>query len=414
MAGKKPVTASMLGATILGGAVCLSSPAAADLWTEPQPLRREALMEGRDYTYGSESFLHRFSYRHLSERPFSDEDGVRGTAGSVSGDELFVDIHGQKTLHFDDNRHYVFLRMQRFEDFDGRYDRQIVGVGRRFGESWRLALAGDVRSDKAESDIQLEARWRPDDNRMLRMTYIAPEYFYNSKGDGSGEYKRRAHTLFVHYRHHSPAGWRGEVAVNYSPEARFQDDRQGVLASGDQLRLMVRGSVPVGQFRVGARLELERTDRDFEWQQVPAAGADDFRRRMHGATLYLAMPGQRWSPEVGVRHFRLREDGWFGTELATVGQVRRNEPMAYASVTLDTGERHQWQPTVYVSNVEARRRFDQRPRDNRDREQWLGKLSLPWRYTVDQQSGAQLTVNLSMHLHEFAFGGGNVQLHWPF
>lgn len=391
----------------------ISIPAQGDIWTEPSPWRREALIEGRDFTYGNEAFLQRFSYRHLGQKPLAGEDGVRGTAGSVSSDELFVDIALQKHLYFDDDRHNIFVRMQRFEDFDGRFDQQIVGIGRRIGSSWHLALAGDVTADKAEANIQLEARWQPGSDQLLRLAYIRPDHFFNDKGN-KGNYLRNPQTVFLHYRHQPTQGWHHEVAVNYSPEARLDDNRNQLLASGDQLRAMVAASVPVGEARVGARYKMEKTDRDFVWQQSPAPGADSFQRRMYAATLFAKLPQQRFTPEIGVRHFRFEESGWFGTETGSTGKIRRSEPLLYTTATVHLSERQQWQPTIYVSRINHLRQLDQQPASNRDEEEWVGKLALPWRYTVDQGSGAVLTINPTVRLHRAAFGGGNIQLHWPF
>ena len=90
----------------------------------------------------------------------------------------------------------------------------------------------------------------------------------------------------------------------------------------------------------------------------------------------------------------------------------RKEPMGFAGMHLDTGERSTLAPTVYIS----RARVDQDAVGDwaaRDEDAWIGKLSLPWHLTVDAATGAVVTVSPSFRLHRFAFGGGNVQFHWP-
>ncbi len=398
--------------TALALLLTVSLPVQADLWSEPSPWRGEALLEGRDFEYNTEAFLHRLSYRHLEGRPLGGEDGARGTAGSVRGDELFVDIAFQKHLYFDDDRHFVFVRLQRFEDFDGRFDRQLVGFGRRLGSNWRLALAGDVQGDKSEIDLQVEATWQPDDHQILRLVYMRPEHFYNDKGS-DGRYRRKPQSLFAHYRHDSPAGVRAEVALNYSLRATLDSESLGVEASGRQWRLMAQGSLPAGEARLGARLEMEHSDRDFDWLSAPGPGSDSFQRRMTAVEASIMFPQRRWSPQLGARYLRFEEDGWFGTAQHTTGEIDRREPLAFGSLTFDTGERHHLSPTVYVSRVDNYRRHDRNPARNKDEQEWVGKLALPWRYTVDQRSGAVLTINPTVHLHRGAFGGGNMQLHWP-
>jgi len=142
--------------------------------------------------------------------------------------------------------------MQRFEDFDGRFDRQIVGIERRLGTDWRVALAGDIQGSKAESDVQIEASW-----------------------------------------------------------------------------------------------------------------------------------------------------------------AHRDEHLGCAGMHLRTGARHHWEPTLYFGHVDADRQFEQLTGEGRQESEWVGKLALPWRYVVDEEANALLTVNLTIRLHDARFGGGNIQLHWP-
>jgi hypothetical protein len=401
--------------------LCLAGagPTAADVWTEPNPFRREALIEGRDFTYNREAFLQRLSYRHRSRLPTTDRDGVRGTGGSVTGDQLYLDIHAQKTLRFDDGRHGVVLRMQRFEDFDGRFDRQIVGFQRRLGSHWRVALAGDVQGSKGESDVQLEAGWQHDGERLLRLVYVRPELFLNDKGDSSVSFRKEPQTLFLHYRQAAGEGGFAEIAVNHSPEAVVVDQSAGLEAAGGSTRAMAQLRwpttlpLPGRDAALGLRMELEDANRKFDWDAPPAAGADEFRRRMRSVDLALELSGLRWAPTIGYHGFRLEEDGWFGTARATTGEVRRTEHLGYAGLRLQTGARHRWEPTLLFGHVDASRRFDQLLGENRDESEWVGKLAVPWRYLVDEEANAVLSVNLTLRLHEARFGGGNIQLHWP-
>lgn len=393
--------------------LCTGS-AIGDTWNEPHPWRREALIEGRDFNYNTDSFLNRFSYRHLSISPRAGEDGLRGTAGSVTGDELFVDMAFQKTLGFDDQRHAIFLRVQRTEDFDGEFDRQLVGIARRLGQHWQIALAGDIKGSKAETDIQFEGRWQPDEHRLLRLAWILPEYFYNDKSDNEGEYSKRPQTWFVHYREERSSGGKLELALNYSPEAGFDDREQGVDARGDQARLMGTITIPFQQWRASMRLEAEWTDREFTYSVIPSPPEDSFKRRMHSVTVSVHADHWRYNPEFGIRHFRLKEDGWFGADRNITGAVRRDETLLFASARYQTGERHYWQPAIYFGPAQLSRRAIEDPGFNREEDKWIGKLALPWRYVMSTESNAVLTINPTLDLHSGAFGGGNIQLHWPF
>jgi len=397
-------------------------------WIDIHPMRTESFTEGRTVTYNSERFLHRFSYRNLSHHPRPGEDGLWGTGGSITGDQLYIEINGQYTHHLDNGRYAVVLRSQRSEDFDGRFDRNMVGVSRQFGDNWDGLFIADITADKGLVDFQLEATWRPQEGQFLRIAAAQPDRLYNNKGDHNrgdavgNKFARTPTTLFVNYRHPVAGGGHLETALNYTPTAEYLDRRQGYTVEADQLRLMSEFRVPlVSQWYGGARLELERSARDFS--ELPTRYIDeqigtmvpgnDFRRDSQHIMLTLDAPDRLWSPHGGLRYFELDEKGWFGTGLATDGSNFRREIGGYAGFTLRTGENHWLAPTLFVQNVELDRRFVQRADDDRQRDEFVGKIILPWRWIVNRENGAVLSLNPTFRVHRFAFGGGNVQLHWP-
>lgn len=67
-----------------------------------------------------------------------------------------------------------------------------------------------------------------------------------------------------------------------------------------------------------------------------------------------------------------------------------------------------------IGDIDVDRVLWQRPADNHRDDDVLARLTLPWRYVVHQQSGATLTLNPTLNLDSLKFGGGNIQLHWPF
>ncbi|WOD26817.1 hypothetical protein RYH70_12390 [Alloalcanivorax xenomutans] len=75
-------------------------------------------------------------------------------------------------------------------------------------------------------------------------------------------------------------------------------------------------------------------------------------------------------------------------------------------------ERHRLLPALYVSRagVEQDAIGDWSERDDDD---WIGKLSVPWQIVLSREQDAVLTIAPSVRLHRAAFGGGNIQLHWP-
>jgi hypothetical protein len=140
--------------------------------------------------------------------------------------------------------------------------------------------------------------------------------------------------------------------------------------------------------------------------------AQDFASDFAEATISRHFNTLQSRPWLGVRYLWLHERGWFGRSVNGNGRVMRKEPMAFAGMTMTTGEHSVLSPTVYMSRSRVQQ-TEVGDWSTRDEDAWIGKLSLPWQLTVDAKSGAVLTLSPSFRLHRFAFGGGNVQLHWP-
>ncbi len=398
------------------GTLAGSTPALADsAWTDVHPMRREAFTEGRLFTYNAESFLHRFSYRNLSSSPGPGDDGLWGSGGSITGDQLYLEINGQYTLRPDNERYGIIARMQRREDFDGRFDRQMVGFSRRFGSNWEGAFISDITGDKGLVDFQLEANWRPSDDRFLRLAVVQTDRLYNNKSDSGNKFSTTPTTYFAHLR--QPLAGQGyfETAVNFTPTAEYTDRDAGFTTDADQLRWMSDIRVPLtSQWYGGARIEYERSQRQFSVAAVDGAvPGSDFSRDMHHVMVSLSSPSHQWSPHFGIRHFELDESGWFGSGLATDGSSYRRESGVFAGVTYRTGDTHWLEPTLFLQHVDFQREFLQRPLDDRERNELVGKVILPWRVIINREAGAVLSLNPTFRVHRFAFGGGNIQLHWP-
>ena len=134
---------------------------------------------------------------------------------------------------------------------------------------------------------------------------------------------------------------------------------------------------------------------------------------MASLTLAMRYLPHRWQPQMGARYFWLDEDGWFGRELNGSGEVRRQEPMLFGGISLSLSDTQRLAPTVYLSRPRVEQTVNSQQWRDRDDNDFVGKLSVPWHITVSKQNGAILSIVPSMRLHRFAFGGGNVQLHWP-
>jgi hypothetical protein len=390
---------------------CMAAePALASSWSEPHPWRRDALLQGRDYEYDARSFLQRLSYRPLYEVA-PDQDGIFGSAGSVSSRELYMDSDVRKTLRFDDGYQDIRLRYRRSEDFDGYFDRQIIGYGVEI-DGIRAAVAGDVRADKAETDVYFELAWRPNTDTFFRANVILPDAYFNQKASEDARYVGRAHTWFGEWRQRVSA-LRWHLVVNTSPTVTVLDNTADVRASGDQHRASLS---LVGGERWQWRLsgEAERSDRNFLFDPNGAAEETAFARRMHSVTTSVTATQWPLSPSLGVYHFSMTETGWLGLAQQLTVNNRHDEPYGFVTVQQALTERWQWHPAVYVGRVSLRQSYEEAPERDNEKRRWQGKLSLPLSYNTSAEQGAYLTISPSFYLHKPAFGGGNVQLHWPF
>jgi hypothetical protein len=382
----------------------------ADTYAEPHPWRREALLQGRDFDYDPRSFLQRLSYQPVFPVP-ADADGIFGSAGSVSSRELYMDSDVRKTLMFDDQNQWIRLRYRRTEDLDGYLDRQLIGYGLRSGD-WLLGVAGDVRGDKAETDVYFEFGWQPDADTLVRANLILPDAYFNQKTSLDAEYLDRARTLFFEWRQHV-GGIEWQIALNTSGTIAVLDRGLDVRAEGDQHRglIMLQGG---SDWRWRWRLDGERSDRAFVFDPEGAADEKTFRRRLHSTT--LSVQAQQWplTPMLGVYYLVLQEDGWLGINKSVTARVRNDEPYAFLELTQSLTDRWQWRPAIYAGRTRTLREYQEDPSTDIDRRRGQGKLSLPFSYRTQARNGAYLTISPSFYLHEPAFGGGNVQLHWPF
>jgi hypothetical protein len=387
-----------------------SGTAMADVWSEPHPFRREALIDGRAFEYDSRSFINRLSYQKVFTRP-ADQDGMFGTAGSVSSTELYLDIAMQKTLRFDDEHHAIRVNYRRAEDFDGYFDRQKVGYGLNIAD-WRLGVSGDVRADKAETDVYWELDWAPSATTLWRVNMILPDAFLNQKGQADDEYIGSAYSGFVEWRQEL-AGWQWQAVLNATPSIAVLDGEANLRAEGEQQRAML--ALSFGQ-RLKAKLrgEAERTDRDFVFDPDGVADEKTFRRRMHAYTASLQLSDRLLTPTLGLYYLDLEEDGWLGLEQALTARIRHQESYGFFILHHALSERWQWQPTVYLGHSEALREYQEDPDRDGQTNRFQGKLVLPFSYLASADNGGYLTISPSFYLHKSAFGGGNIQLHWPF
>lgn len=380
----------------------------------PQPWRQEAVVEGRDETYNTERFLHLLTFRHGKALPGPTDNGLRGTAGSVSSRRLYLDFRFREDFGFNDDRQGFLLDIQRGEDLDGAYQRQLVGFRHNLSEHTELWLQGDVFSDKAQSDVYFSVRHHLGSNHWVHGSWILPDAYFNNKTDSGDEFIRKPQSFFIQWYlgnslSHPAAGTL--VSINVSPPSEFNSRSANLVVESENLNAAVRHSRATANWLWRVEISGELTRRHYQLGGETLAGQADFERDHVKFDASVTDNHRRFRPRLGLYYLSLEEDGFFGRALNDAGTVSRREPTLYADLTLALSARTTLSPGMYLSKPD----IDEQYLRNRDRQEngFTGKLTLPFRTVLSEKDSAVLTLTPTFYLHQLGFGGGNLQLHWP-
>lgn len=390
----------------------VSTTAGASAAHLPQPWRSDAVVLGRDEAYNSERFLHELTFDHRQSQPTATGNGIRGTGGSVSSRRLYFDFRFRQDFGFREDQNGFLLDIQRSEDLDGPYQRQLVGFRQNLGDKTEVWLQGDVFSDKAESDIYLSTRHHLTDQSWLHASVILPDYYFNEKTDTGDRLEKKPVSWFVQWHRHGASSEEGTtISLNLSPDSRFLTQQENLVVTNATQRAALSHGVQTGDWLFSAHLEAERTRREY-WLQGPDENrATDFERDHFQARGSMTLVSHRLSPTLGIAWLQLDETGYFGRELNDRGRIRRREPTVFGDITLATSERTNVSPGIYLSAPDIRQTFEREP--GRRHTGFTGKLAVPFETRLSADAQAVLTFNPTFYLHKFGFGGGNLQLHWP-
>ena len=385
-------------------------------YADPRPFRMDDALAGRDIHYNDVSFLHRFSFQPVTA-PVSgmaeDREGLYGTAGSTRSNELYTVMQLQKTMPLDGGW-FLRYRFQRDEDFDGRYDRNLLGIGRRFGERWALSFSGDIEGDKSRIDLETELSWRDGGGSHGRLALVAPDYLFNDK-QAEARFTRQPYTGFADLRWQLTPSSAVLAFVNHNTATRLRNEfldtdlyyRQTAAGLGAELRLG-------GDWELRLWLEGEDGRRRHE-SLSDSFTSSAFTRRHREVGMEL---GRELRPglagRVGARVVRFEESGRHGGDTADEVRLRREEVMVHAGIGWRMRPRLTFHPTVYLASIDNHERFPADPARGHEDDGFVGKLGLPLEVLVHEASGATLTFNPTLYLHRLAFGGGNLQASIPF
>lgn len=398
--------AALLAATTATAAVASTAHIA-------QPWRADAVVLGRDETYNPERFLHELTFRHQHPLPAATDNGVRGTGGSVSSRRLYFDFRFRQDFDFRGGNNGFLLDIQRSEDLDGAYQRQLVGFRQSVGADTEIWLQGDVFSDKAESDIYLSARHHLSESSWVHASLILPDYYFNDKTNTEDRVAKEPRSWFLQWHRQGDTATEGTtVSVNLSPDSRFVSQQQDLTVSNESQRVALTHRQQAGEWLLGLHLEGERTRRDYSLQEPDGEVPTGFDRDHIEARGTATLTSHRLAPTAGLAWLQLDETGFFGRELNDQGSIRRREPTVFGEVTFSVTPSTSFSPGIYLSAPDIRQTFE--TERSRRHTGFTGKLALPIQTRLSATDQAVLTLNPSFYLHKVGFGGGNLQLHWPF
>ncbi|WP_372999108.1 hypothetical protein [Marinobacter sp.] len=375
----------------------------------PQPWQQEAVVEGRAEIYNSERFLNELSFRH-QHPPGPTQQGIRGTAGSARSKRLFMDFRFYRDFAFDNEHQGFLLDIQRSEDLDGAFDRQLVGFRHTLNNT-DLRIHGDVFHDKSLSDIYLAARHRFSGGDWLEAAWILPDAYFNSKTETNDEFATKPQSLFLQWhrgRREASRDGGSTLSLNVSPESELVSRSAGLSVRSRSVKAALTQSFLFQQAEVTLSGKGEYVRRTY---QLEEGGSPEFTRDHFQLMAEVAPPGLRLSPRLGVSGLYLDETGYFGRSINNTGTVRRREANIFGSVSFQLTPRTDLAPELFLGTANVRQKLEGEPQENHTG--FIGKVAFPVNILLSATDNAMLTINPTFYLHKSNFGGGNVQLHWP-
>ncbi|NMT62381.1 hypothetical protein [Marinobacter orientalis] len=395
---------------LIGTTVFLPGALAAELNHLPQPWRQEAVVMGADETDNEERYLHELSFQHSQPAPSVIDNGIRGTGGSVGSRRLYLDFRFRQDFGFNENRQGFLLDIQRSEDFDGSYDRQLVGFRHQLTDATEVWLQGDVFPDKSRSDIYFSGRHSFSNESWIHGSWILPDAYFNSKTRSDDAFVDPAQSFFIQW--HQPAAKHqlGTTAsVTYSPPSTFESREESLVVENETIRGALTHQLRRGHWSLRAALGGEYTRRHYTLDERPGTIATS--RDHISFDVEAVHKHHRLQPGIGMHYFYLREQGYTGRNLDEIADVRRKEPSLSGQFRLPLTPAVTLTPSIYLSVPDIEQNYSKSGDDNHHG--FTGKVALPFDIVLSREENAILTLATTFYLHKAAFGGGNLQLHWP-
>lgn len=395
----------------IGIAALIPATLAAELNHLPQPWRQDAVVLGDEATTNEERYLHHLSYAHRQPAPSLIDNGIRGTGGSVGSQRLYLDFRFRQDYGFNQDRQGFLLDIQRSEDFDGTYERQLIGFRHQLTEATEVWLQGDVFADKARSDVYLSSRHTFSNGAWFHASWMFPDLYFNDKTESDDAFVDSAQSYFLQW--HRPAGQHRQsgttASLTYSPPSTFDSRSEGLVVENETVRGALSHQHRLGHWDLRLSLSGEYTRRRYKLDELAdAIPTSRDHAKVEAKAVYHR---HRLQPGIGLHYFYLREQGYTGRNLDEIEDLRRKEPTLSGHFSVTLAPAVTLKPTIYLSAPDIDQSYSGRHEE--DYREFTGKLALPFEILLSREEGAILTLAPTFYLHKAAFGGGNLQLHWP-
>lgn len=395
---------------IIGTTALLPATLAAELNHLPHPWRQEAVVMGADETANEERYLHELSFRHSQPVPSVIDNGIRGTGGSVGSRRLYLDFRFRQDFGFNEDQQGFLLDIQRSEDFDGSYDRQLVGFRHQVTEATEVWLQADVFADKSRSDVYLSGRHTFDNESWIHGSWILPDLYFNDKTRSDDAFVDPAQSFFLQWHQPGERQQSGTTAsITYSPPSTFDSREEGLVVENETIRGALTHQLRRGHWSLRAALGGEHTRRHYTLdERSDSIPTSRDHIRLDAEAVY---ENHRLQPGIGLHYFYLRETGYTGRNLDEIADVHRREPTLSGHFRLPLTPAVTVTPAIYLSVPDIEQTYSKS--DDDDHHGFIGKFALPFEIVLSREENAILTLAPTFYLHKAAFGGGNLQLHWP-
>lgn len=382
---------------------------------DPTPFRRD-VFEGRDFVYDNLSFLHRLTYSPmpwLGRRDPLPENQFEGTVGSTRQDEFYARMLLRAHVAMD-GPFFAGYRFRRDEDFDGRFDQSLIGLGVE-SHGVRISIWGDIVGDKAANDLHADISYTHENGNRIRFAWVAPDAFFNQKSSDA-TYSVTPYTYYVQGRKMFTPKVALEGFAQIHPMAQLEEDiglisRNRERSGGLSLTFPLREHLTMEMY-----LEGSRTRRSRVATGAPMPRELDLTRNFNSRGLELRRDtGNDREQWLGLRLFKLKETD-HRPNLPDLDALRdREEFTIYLGQRLPLSDRIDFLPTVFLAHHDVTDHFPRKETDSGQRVTgFVGKFAPALDVTFNETTGAHMTFNLTTRLHRAAFGGGNVQVVFPF